>query len=79
MSTIKKTTVLIVDDSALIRNLLSEIISSSQFLEVIGTCADPYEAREKIKQLSPESPNYVLLLKRMFTPWWISQPLKKLH
>lgn len=54
MSTIKKTTVLIVDDSALIRNLLSEIISSSQFLEVIGTCADPYEAREKIKQLSPD-------------------------
>ena len=50
----KKIKVLIVDDSALIRNLLSEIISSSDFLEVIGTSADPYDAREKIKQLNPD-------------------------
>lgn len=50
----KKITVLIVDDSALIRNLLSEIINASHFLEVIGTSADPYEAREKIKKLQPD-------------------------
>lgn len=54
MNGIKKTSVLIVDDSALIRKLLNEIVSSSQFLEVVGTCADPYEAREKIKQLNPD-------------------------
>lgn len=54
MHGVKKTTVLIVDDSALIRKLLNEIISSSQFLEVVGTCADPFEAREKIKQLNPD-------------------------
>ncbi len=51
---VKKITVLIVDDSALIRNLLSEIINDSEFLEVIGTSADPYDAREKIKQLNPD-------------------------
>ncbi|MGH1438794.1 MAG: protein-glutamate methylesterase/protein-glutamine glutaminase [Cellvibrionaceae bacterium] len=50
----KKVTVLIVDDSALIRNLLSEIINSNNFLEVVGTSADPYEAREKIKTLKPD-------------------------
>lgn len=50
----RKITVLIVDDSALIRNMLSEIINSSDFLEVIGTSADPYDAREKIKQLNPD-------------------------
>jgi two-component system chemotaxis response regulator CheB len=50
----KKIKVLIVDDSALIRNLLSEIISASDFLEVIGTSADPYDAREKIKSLNPD-------------------------
>ena len=50
----KKVKVLIVDDSALIRSLLSEIINSSEFLEVIGTSADPYDAREKIKQLNPD-------------------------
>lgn len=50
----KKITVLIVDDSALIRKLLKEIISTSDFLEVVGACADPYEAREKIKSLNPD-------------------------
>jgi len=50
----KKITVLVVDDSALIRNLLSEIINSNPFLEVVGTSADPYEAREKIKALRPD-------------------------
>ncbi|MEO0444175.1 MAG: chemotaxis response regulator protein-glutamate methylesterase [Pseudomonadota bacterium] len=50
----KKIKVLIVDDSALIRNLLTEIISKSDFLDVVGASADPFEAREKIKQLNPD-------------------------
>jgi two-component system chemotaxis response regulator CheB len=50
----KKIRVLIVDDSALIRNILKEIINSSDFLEVVGTSSDPYEAREQIKQLNPD-------------------------
>lgn len=49
-----KIKVLIIDDSALIRNMLSQIINSSDFLEVVGTSADPYEAREKIKELDPD-------------------------
>ncbi len=46
--------VLIVDDSALFRTLLSEIISSDPYLEVVGLAVDPYDAREKIKALNPD-------------------------
>lgn len=46
--------VLIVDDSALIRSLLSEILSADAAFEVVGTAQDPYVAREKIRQLKPD-------------------------
>ncbi|NOY62523.1 MAG: chemotaxis response regulator protein-glutamate methylesterase [Gammaproteobacteria bacterium] len=50
----KKIKVLIVDDSALIRQMLSEILNSDAQLEVVGTAQDPFVAREKIKQLNPD-------------------------
>lgn len=46
--------VLIVDDSALIRGLFSDILSGDSEIEVVGTANDPYEAREKIKDLRPD-------------------------
>jgi two-component system chemotaxis response regulator CheB len=46
--------VLIVDDSSLMRKLLTEILSSDPELEVIGTAGDPFVAREKIKTLNPD-------------------------
>ncbi len=46
--------VLIIDDSALIRNLLKEILSADKDIEVVGTASDPYIAREKIKNLNPD-------------------------
>jgi two-component system, chemotaxis family, protein-glutamate methylesterase/glutaminase len=46
--------VLIVDDSSLMRQLLTQIISSDPDLEVIGTAGDPFVAREKIKTLHPD-------------------------
>ncbi|MGD0098143.1 MAG: chemotaxis response regulator protein-glutamate methylesterase [Terracidiphilus sp.] len=46
--------VLIVDDSALMRQLLTQIIDSDPELEVVGTAGDPYVAREKIKALNPD-------------------------
>jgi len=54
MTEAKKVKVLIVDDSAVIRQILSQIISSHDDMEVVGTAADPYIAREKIKQLVPD-------------------------
>jgi two-component system, chemotaxis family, protein-glutamate methylesterase/glutaminase len=46
--------VLIVDDSALIRALLSEIINAQPDMEVVGTAPDPLVARERIKALNPD-------------------------
>lgn len=49
-----KIKVLIVDDSALIRSLMSEIISSQPDMEVVGVAPDPLVARELIKQTNPD-------------------------
>jgi len=46
--------VLIVDDSALVRQLLTEILNSASDIEVVGSAADPYVARDKIKKLHPD-------------------------
>lgn len=51
---LKKIKVLIIDDSALIRQLLTEILSTDPAIEVVGTASDPLMARNKIKQLFPD-------------------------
>ncbi len=50
----KKIKVLIVDDSALVRKMLTEILESDKSIEVVGVAADPLIARDKIKQLNPD-------------------------
>lgn len=49
-----KIQVLVVDDSPLMQSLLCKILNSSNDIQVVGTAADPYEARDKIKQLKPD-------------------------
>ncbi len=49
-----KTKVLIVDDSALIRSVLREIISDQPDMEVVGVAPDPLVARELIRQTDPD-------------------------
>jgi two-component system chemotaxis response regulator CheB len=46
--------VLIVDDSALMRQLLTNILNSDPDLTVVGTAGDPFVAREKILALNPD-------------------------
>jgi len=50
----KKIRVLVIDDSAVMRQLLTEILRSDPDIEVVGTAPDPYVAREKIKLLNPD-------------------------
>lgn len=50
----KPVRVLIVDDSALIRQMLTEMLGADPGLLVVGTAADPLVAREKIKKLNPD-------------------------
>jgi two-component system chemotaxis response regulator CheB len=46
--------VLIVDDSAVMRQLLSTLLSADPEIEVVGTAPDPHVARERIKALNPD-------------------------
>jgi two-component system chemotaxis response regulator CheB len=50
----KNIKVVIVDDSALIRSILTEIINSQPGLEVVGAAPNPLVARELIKQTNPD-------------------------
>jgi two-component system chemotaxis response regulator CheB len=49
-----KTRVVVVDDSALVRSLLAEIINRQADMECIGSAADPFAAREMIRNLNPD-------------------------
>lgn len=46
--------VIVVDDSALIRRIFSEMLNDDPDIVVVDTANDPYEAREKIKRLNPD-------------------------
>jgi len=50
----KKTTVIVVDDSALVRGLLAEIINRQSDMTCIGAASDPLVAREMIRNLNPD-------------------------
>ncbi len=49
-----KIRVLIVDDSRLMRDMVSGMLLSDPSIEVVGTAEDPFDAREKIKLLNPD-------------------------
>lgn len=50
----KKIRVIVVDDSALVRSLVSEIINREKDMECVGTANDPLIARELIRELDPD-------------------------
>jgi two-component system chemotaxis response regulator CheB len=54
MSMAAKVSVLIVDDSALMRELLTAVLSEDPEIEVVGSAPDPLVARERIKELNPD-------------------------
>ena len=49
-----KTKVVVVDDSALVRSILTEIINRQTDMECIGAASDPLVAREMIRNLNPD-------------------------
>ncbi len=57
--------VLIVDDSAVVRKLVSDALKADPEIEVVGTAIDPYAARDKIQQLNPDVITLDLEMPRM--------------
>lgn len=49
-----KVKVLVVDDSALVRQTLSSVLASDSDIEVVGTASDPYMAARKLKEVVPD-------------------------
>ena len=54
MNTDTKTKVLVIDDSALVRNMLSRGLSFDPEIEVVGSANDPFQARDAIIKLRPD-------------------------
>lgn len=50
----RKVRALVIDDSAVMRQLLSAILAGDEAIEVVGTAPDPFVARDKIKRLDPD-------------------------
>ena len=60
-----KLKVLIVDDSAIVRKIFTEVLSREPDLEVVGTAPDPYVARDRILETSPDVITLDLEMPRM--------------
>ena len=54
MSIQKKIRVLVVDDSAVVRRMISDALSLDPEIEVVGAACDPYVARDMILQHEPD-------------------------
>ncbi|HRR03199.1 MAG TPA: response regulator, partial [Treponemataceae bacterium] len=46
--------VMIIDDSAVVRRTLTEVLSQEEDIRVVETASDPYDAAEKLKQTVPD-------------------------
>jgi two-component system chemotaxis response regulator CheB len=57
--------VLVVDDSAVVRKLVTDALGHDPEIEVVGTAMDPYIARDKIKELNPDVLTLDLEMPRM--------------
>lgn len=68
--------VLIVDDSALVRKLLTEELNKQKDIEVVGTAINPYVAREKIVELKPDVLTLDLEMPRMDGLSFLSKLMK---
>ena len=68
--------VLVVDDSALVRKLLTEELSRYSDIEVVGGAIDPYVARDKIVRLKPDVVTLDLEMPRMDGLSFLSKLMK---
>lgn len=65
MPVARKIRVLIVDDSAVVRRLAGDALAADPEIEVVGTATDPYVARDRLRELSPDVLTLDLEMPRM--------------
>lgn len=68
--------VLVIDDSALVRKLLTKKLNKQSDIEVVGTALNPYVARKKIAQLNPDVLTLDLEMPRMDGLSFLSKLMK---
>ena len=74
---IRKTKVLIVDDSVSVQNVLRQILSTDPEIDVIGTANDPYEAVSKIAENLPDVITLDIEMPRMDGLTFLSKLMKQ--
>jgi len=68
--------VLVIDDSALVRKLLTKELEKEKDIKVVGTAIDPYVARKKIAELDPDVLTLDLEMPRMDGLSFLSKIMK---
>lgn len=74
---VKRIKVLIVDDSVSVQNILQELLSGEQEIEVIGIASDPYEAVAKIAEVLPDVITLDIEMPRMNGLTFLSKLMKQ--
>jgi len=74
----KKIRVLIIDDAALVRQMLTKVLSEDPDIEVVGAAIDPLMARDMIKRLNPDVLTLDVEMPRMDGVTFLSN-LMRLH
>ena len=69
--------VLVIDDSAYVRKVVTQILSRSPFLEVVGTARDGQEGLEKVEELKPDVVTCDLIMSRMDGVEFVRQQMKR--
>uniref|UniRef100_A0A7C3MGS9 Protein-glutamate methylesterase/protein-glutamine glutaminase n=1 Tax=Dictyoglomus thermophilum TaxID=14 RepID=A0A7C3MGS9_DICTH len=69
--------VLVVDDSAFVRKVLTNILSKSPFIEVVGTARDGEEALEKVEELKPDVVTLDLIMPRLDGIGFLKEQMKR--
>lgn len=77
MSQVKR--VLIIDDSAYVRKVVTQILSRSPFLEVVGTARNGKDGLEKVEALNPDVVTCDLIMPEMDGVEFVREQMKRRH
>jgi two-component system chemotaxis response regulator CheB len=77
MKQVKK--VLVIDDSAYVRKVVTQMLSRSPFLEVVGTARNGKDALEKVEQLNPDVCTCDLIMPEMNGVEFVREQMKRRH